>query len=133
MKNEYQHNDDGTTDIFVETKRGRWEGEHKIIIDTEDWNAVNKNSWHILCPKRNNYPYARAMITLPDAPWIKRKDHPSFRQKQTGLQLHHLIMGKPSSGMVIDHINGNGLDNRKCNLRFVTPSQNQQNRHTSKS
>jgi hypothetical protein len=40
--------------------------------------------------------------------------------------LHCLILGHKENHQ-IDHINGNGLDNRKSNLRFVTASQNMQN------
>jgi hypothetical protein len=41
---------------------------------------------------------------------------------------HHVIMGTPPAGHVTDHISGNGLDNRRCNLRFVTYSGNVGNR-----
>ena len=40
------------------------------------------------------------------------------------LKMHHAVFGKPPAGYVVDHINGNRLDNRKCNLRFVTVQQN---------
>lgn len=40
--------------------------------------------------------------------------------------LHRLIMGNPK-GLVIDHINHNTLDNRKCNLRAVSPAENYYN------
>jgi AP2 domain/HNH endonuclease len=42
--------------------------------------------------------------------------------------MHHLIMGHvPNPDTVIDHINRNGLDNRRVNLREVTRSFNRQN------
>ncbi len=40
--------------------------------------------------------------------------------------MHRLIVGA-KAGISIDHINGNTLDNRKCNLRIATPSQNSMN------
>jgi len=42
------------------------------------------------------------------------------------IRMHRLIL-KAQKGQQVDHINGNGLDNRKDNLRFCTSSQNYQN------
>lgn len=42
--------------------------------------------------------------------------------------LMHRIIMNPAKGLHVDHINGNGLDNRRSNLRVVTSSQNQMNR-----
>lgn len=46
--------------------------------------------------------------------------------------IHHIIFGK-KDGLVIDHINGDKTDNRECNLRHVTISQNLYNRVTTRS
>ena len=37
--------------------------------------------------------------------------------------MHRLIVSAPT-GSVVDHINGDGLDNRRCNLRICTMAQN---------
>lgn len=48
--------------------------------------------------------------------------------KRKAVYMHHEILGYPPSGKIVDHINGNKLDNRRENLRFITRQQNQFNR-----
>lgn len=43
------------------------------------------------------------------------------------IRLHRLITNAPK-GLVVDHINGNTLDNRRENLRVCTQKENTQNR-----
>lgn len=76
------------------------------VVSAEDvW--VAKYSWCII-PGRAGLEYVRA--------WVDGKR----------TRLHELILGyKP--GFEIDHINGNGLDCRRENLRFATKSQNRGN------
>lgn len=41
-------------------------------------------------------------------------------------RIHRVIMRAPK-GSLVDHVNGDKLDNRRCNLRFATKSQNNMN------
>jgi len=52
-----------------------------------------------------------------------RKDSP----KRKLIYLHHCIVGFPLNGFMVDHEDGNGLNNQRSNLRIVTNRQNQQN------
>jgi hypothetical protein len=42
-------------------------------------------------------------------------------------KLHHLVLGKPPKGLVVDHINRNKLDNRSSNLRVTSQYMNMHN------
>lgn len=81
---------------------------HVFEFSLEDWEQVTKWSWSV-----DPRGYLAATV--------------NNRHKT----LHSYLM-KPSKGYVVDHINGNKLDNRRTNLRVCTPRQNSFNSRVSK-
>lgn len=60
--------------------------------------------------------------------WFAQKSKQTYyASRNTNIRMHRVIMCTPE-GMEVDHINGNGLDNQKYNLRNCTPNQNRINR-----
>lgn len=49
-------------------------------------------------------------------------------KRKSWVFLHHLVIGQPPAGLMVDHISRDPLDNRRANLRFATHAQNMQNR-----
>ncbi|MDH4206160.1 MAG: HNH endonuclease, partial [Desulfobacteraceae bacterium] len=66
-------------------------------------------------------------VELAKHKWFAKRCDRRFYAVRSGknknVKMHHVIMGT-EEGKVIDHINGNGLDNRKANVRFATVQQN---------
>jgi hypothetical protein len=63
--------------------------------------------------------------------WLARKDRNTWyayrNENGKSIGIHQVLCQVPK-GFVPDHRNGNGLDNRRCNLRKATLAQNQANR-----
>jgi hypothetical protein len=61
--------------------------------------------------------------------WYLTKDgYAQTKTKNISMKLHRFIMDSQNN-YIIDHINRNRLDNRKCNLRYVTITQNNINKN----
>jgi hypothetical protein len=81
------------------------------IVDPEDFERLNKHKWHAV--KNGNTFYAIRCF--------------GPAKKTTYIRMHREIINPPDH-LVVDHINHNGLDNRKANIRPATRSQNNFNR-----
>ena len=82
------------------------------IVDPEDYERVAGYKWFAVRYERGYYAQRAA------------KDS---KGRQRNVRMHRVILGEPK-GKIIDHINHNGLDNRRANLRVVTRQQNTWNK-----
>ena len=85
------------------------------IVDDEDYEWLAKRKWYASREPDGSKPvYAMRRM--------------SQSEPNTGkvVAMQNLIL-PPPEGLFIDHINGDGLDNRRCNLRYVTMRQNNLN------
>jgi hypothetical protein len=87
------------------------------LVDDEDAERVfAAGPWHTMTTSRLRYARAH--------------QHDLLTGKQQALYMHRLILGAPV-GMNVDHINGDGLDNRRENLRLCMHAENQRNQRKS--
>jgi hypothetical protein len=79
------------------------------IVDAEDYEWLSQYKW---CAQFSEYTRTYYAVR-------KCRGHTVF--------MHRMIMNPPG-GKVVDHMNGNGLDNRRCNLRICSPKENSCNK-----
>jgi len=92
-------------------------------VDEVDYERVNQHKWTVAKRGRNTYAYR--MITLPSASVGKGK--------LFAVYLHRFIMGIiAEKKMVVDHIDHDGLNCTRENMRITDQSGNLQNSRISK-
>jgi hypothetical protein len=80
------------------------------LVDDDDYEALALNKW-----KFSNRGYAARLVRVGT-------------NKQKTVLMHRTILGITDKNIIVDHINGNKLDNRRSNLRECNLSQNSTNR-----
>ena len=95
-----------TVPLHGKTARGR-----AVLIDDEDLGLVEGYSWNVA--QRDRTAYARAYV----------RGSFGATGRRVMVSMHKLITGWP----LTDHINGDGLDNQRANLRPATSRQNSAN------
>jgi len=77
------------------------------IVDDEDYPLVSQYKWHADCQLGMWY---------------------AISGKHPQITMHRLILGlQPGDGEGVDHVDRNGLNNRRSNIRIATRSQNMAN------
>tara|TARA_E500000305_G_C3995657_1_gene224406 strand:+ start:345 stop:842 length:498 start_codon:yes stop_codon:yes gene_type:complete len=89
-------------------------GTHTVLFDEEDSYKIEPWAWTL---HKGHSTY-----------YVTRK---TPRPNRKTILMHREVTGCPK-GLMVDHINGNGLDNRKANLRVCSMSENMMNRGKTK-
>lgn len=76
------------------------------LVDDADAESVLRHSWHT---NKGVRPYVRSTIKTAEG-W-------------RNVLLHRFLL-QPGDGVLVDHIDGNPLNNTRSNLRLATPAQN---------
>ena len=77
------------------------------IVDNDDFDRFGHYKWYV---KKGGYTFYAQRVEYNNG-------------KTRTMTMHREIMAAPAR-LIVDHINRNGLDNRRANLRFATVAEN---------
>ena len=83
----------------------------RVRVDPEDYAELNQHMWYAQSRCDRRAFHAARCITRSG--------------RQITIRMHRQILGlRHRDGQIVDHVNGNTLDNRRCNLRVCSSSDN---------
>lgn len=88
---------------------------HAYQFDSSDWATVEQYSWRI----KPDCNYVMSFMCIGP-------------NKAKTLYMHRVLLGVTDRHTLVDHINGNPLDNRRSNLRIASYRQNTHNQKAKK-
>lgn len=84
----------------------------QVMVDDQDAHLLDRNKWHVAnCGVSHNMEKFYLRHTGP-------------RPRMANIYLHREIMGPLAPGQVVDHLDGNGLNCLRNNLRVTTQPEN---------
>ena len=85
------------------------------LVDDDVYEWASKYKWYT--GKNGNTAYV-----------VRKYYIDKISKKRRNMALHHCIIGFPLNKKQVDHIDGDGLNNQRSNLKIVTVRGNSQNR-----
>ncbi len=93
------------------------------IVDPEDFDRLNCYRWY--ASRDNHTCYAKRYVSKAQR---QKNNASAFMHREVMKYKLSAARSTLSANLLVDHINHNGLDNRKANLRVVTPAENSRNK-----
>lgn len=112
--NEYYNNGEY---IILKLSKPETNEKYDVFIDYCDYERVKEGQWFVSNKRKNS-----KFKDIYDVCWSK-----IINNKKYNYSIYQYILGTKGSKCIIDHINMNRFDNRRCNLRFVNAQENRIN------